>query len=139
MNDETTLIKWFKTEQEVKNDPDIEIPIKNEEIEAARDETGGKVPEDRLRVIVRNRKIAECAKVLLKEQDVLSKSDFNAVSTRFLSTAIEECLESDEILLNILALVDRRIGKKRLLHMAEGIKVKHPIVQFFYKIRVSTL
>ena len=28
-----TLIKWYQTEQEIKNDSDIQIPINNEEIE----------------------------------------------------------------------------------------------------------
>ena len=41
------------------------------------------------------------------------------VANMFLSTSIEECIESHDILLNILALVDRRVGKKRMLNMTE--------------------
>ncbi|WP_455749711.1 SF0329 family protein, partial [Paenibacillus chitinolyticus] len=52
---------------------------------------------------------------------------------------IEESIESHDILLNILALVDRRVGKKRILNMSEKMKVKHPIVQYFYELRRSTL
>ncbi len=139
MRDITTLIRWYQTDLEIKNDPDIQIPINNEEIEAVRQDTKGIVPEDRLIVIARSRKISEYAKELLSAQSSLSKSNFNVVATKYLSTSIEESLESNDILLNILALVDRRVGKKRILNLTEKMKLKHPIVQYFYELRVSTL
>ncbi|MGG4194826.1 hypothetical protein ABEW50_15375 [Paenibacillus jamilae] len=138
MSDKTSLIKWYQTEQEIKNDSEIQIPISNEEIEAVRKDTKG-APEDRLIVIARSRKMSGYAKELLSAQASLSKSNFNVVANHFLSTSIEESIESDDILLNILALVDRRVGKKRILNMAEKMKVKHPIVQYFYELRRSTL
>ncbi|GAV15764.1 hypothetical protein [Paenibacillus sp. NAIST15-1] len=137
MSDKTSLIKWYQTEQEIKNDPDIQIPISNEEIEAVRKDTKG-APEDRLIVIARSRKISGYAKELLSAQTALSKSNFNVVANHFLSTSIEESIESNDILLNILALVDRRVGKKRILNMTEKMKLKHPIVQYFYELRRST-
>lgn len=139
MSDAATLIRWYQTEQEIKNDPDIQIPINDEDIEAVRKDTKGTVPEDRLKVIARNRKISEYAKELLSAQAALSKSNFNVAANKFLSISIEESIESNDILLNVLALVDRRIGKKRLLSMAEKMKLKHPIVQYFYELRLSTL
>ncbi|TGE36336.1 hypothetical protein E4K67_20615 [Desulfosporosinus fructosivorans] len=139
MRDVTTLIRWYQTEQEIKNDPDIQIPINNEEIEAVRKDINGTVPEDRLVVIARNRKISEYAKELLSAQSVLSKSNFTVVANKFLSISIVDSIESNDILLNILALVDRRVGKKRLLSMTENMKLKHPIVQYFYELRLSTL
>jgi len=139
MSDAANLIKWYQTELEIKNDPDIHIPINDEEMEAVRKDTKGNVPEDRLQVIARNRKITEHAKELLSAQSALSKSNFIVAATKFLSTSIEESLESKDILLNILALVDRRVGKKRILSMSEKIKLKHPAVQFFYELRRSTL
>lgn len=139
MNDKTTLIKWYQTEQEIKNDTDIQIPISNEEMEAARIATKGNVPEDRLKVIARNKIITVYAKELLSAQAALSKSNFIVVANKFLSTSIEESMESSDILLNILALVDRRVGKKRILNMNEQMRLKHPIVQYFYELRRSTL
>ncbi|GGD52388.1 SF0329 family protein [Paenibacillus nasutitermitis] len=139
MSDATTLVKWYQTELEIKNDPDFHVPVSHEEIEAARIETKGKVPEDRLRVIARSRKISEYAKELLSAQSSLSKSNFVVVATKFLSISIEESLESPDILLNILALIDRRVGKKRILNMNEKMRLKHPIVQYFYELRRSTL
>lgn len=139
MSDKTTLIKWYQTELEIKNDSGIQIPISNEEIEVLRKETKGLVPEDRLLVIARSRKLSELAKELLSAQSSLSKSNFIVVANKFLSTPLEESLESNDILMNILALVDRRLGKKRILNMAEKIKLKHPIVQYFYALRLSKL
>lgn len=139
MSDAATLIKWYQTEQEIKNDPDVQISISNEEIEAIRKESKGTIPEDRLMVIARNRRISEHAKELLAAQLALSKSDFNAAANKFLSISIEESLECNDILLNILALIDRRVGKKRLLSMKERMRLKHPIVQYFYELRLSTL
>lgn len=139
MNDETSPIRWYQTEQEIKNDPSIEIPISNEDINVVRNETKGTVPENRLKVIVRNRKISQHAKELLSAQAALCKTDFNAAVNRFLSVSIEESLSSRDILLNVLALVDRRVGKKRLLSMTDRIKLKHPIVQFFYELRLSVI
>lgn len=137
MNDKSSVIKWYQTELEIKNDPDFQIPISEEEIEAVRKDTKGPVPEDRLVVIARNRKITECAKELLSAQAALSKSNFIVVANKFLSTSIDESIESNDILLNILALVDRRVGKKRILNMSEKMKLKHPAVQYFYELRRS--
>ena len=138
MRDTTTSIRWYQTDLEIKNDPAIQIPINSEDIAAARRDTKGVVPEDRLIVIARGRKLTEYAKELLLAQSSLSKSNFIVVANKFLSLSIEESLESKDILLNILALVDRRIGKKRLTNMSEKIKLKHPIVQYFYELRLRT-
>lgn len=114
---------------------DLQIPISHEEIEAVRKDSKGIIPEDRLIVIARSRKISELAKELLSAQALLSKSNFIVIATKYLSISIEESLESDDILLNILALLDRRVGKKRILNMSEKMKLKHPIVQYFYELR----
>ena len=139
MSDTTTPIRWYQTEQEIKNDPNIEIPVDNEEIEAIREESKGAIPEERLHIIARSRKTSVLAKELLSAQSSLSKSNFTVAATTFLSRPIEESLESQDILLNILALVDRRVGKKRILNMSEKIKLKHPAVQYFYEVRRRTL
>ncbi|WNQ10609.1 hypothetical protein MJA45_23790 [Paenibacillus aurantius] len=139
MSDKTTLIRWYETELEIKNDSDIQIPINNDEMEAVRKDTKGMVPEDRLEVMARNRKKSEYAKELLLAQSALSKSNFVVVANKFLSISIEESIESHDILLNILALLDRRVGKKRILNMTEKMKFKHPSVQYFYELRFSTL
>lgn len=139
MCDATTRIRWYQTEQEIKNEQEALIPVSQEDIEAVRNDTLGKVPEERLVVIARKRKISDYAKKTMEAQAVLSKSDFYAAANTFLSVSIEECIESKDILLNIFALVDRRVGKKRILNLEEKMKLKHPIVQFFYELRRSTM
>ncbi|MEK8204695.1 hypothetical protein NST41_03700 [Paenibacillus sp. FSL L8-0696] len=139
MNDRTSSIRWYQTEQEIKNDSELQIPVHPEDVETVRKDSKGNIPEHRLIVIARSRKISEVAKELLSAQTSLSKSNFIVIANKFLSTSIEESLESDDILLNILALVDRRVGKKRILNMSEKIQLKHPIVQYFYELRRSTL
>ncbi|MBD3922267.1 hypothetical protein H8B09_26160 [Paenibacillus sp. PR3] len=139
MNDATTSIRWYQSDLEIKNDPAIEIAISEEEIEAIRQDTKGLVPEDRLVVIARGRKMTVLAKEILSAQTSLSKSNFTAAATKFLASSIEESLESKDIILNILALVDRRVGKKRIQNMRESVKMKHPSVQYFYELRLSTV
>ncbi|MFD1773555.1 SF0329 family protein [Paenibacillus rhizophilus] len=135
MSDKTSSIRWYQTELEVKNDPGIQIPISSDDIEAVRKGTKGPVPEDRLIVMARSRKSSEHAKELLSAQASLVKSNFIVVANKFLTTPVEESLESNDILLNILALVDRRVGKKRILNMSEKMMLKHPAVRYFYELR----
>lgn len=139
MRDVTTMLRWYQTEQEIKNDPDVQIRVNKEDIDSVRKDTGGVVPEERLAVIARDRKIAIYAKELLLAQAVLCKTDFYFAANKFLSDSIEKNLESKDILLNVFALVDRRVGRKRLLSMEEKMKLKHPIVQYFYDLRCNIL
>lgn len=88
MSDPTTSIKWYESELEIKNDPDIQVSITPEEIQAIRLDSKGAVPEDRLKVIARSRKISQYAKGLLSAQSTLSKSDFNVVANQFLTSSI---------------------------------------------------
>ncbi|WP_310831359.1 SF0329 family protein [Paenibacillus pedocola] len=139
MSDKTNPIRWYQTELQIKNDPDIQILITNDDIEAVRAGTKGPVPEDRLIVMARSHKSTEHAKDLMSAQAALSKSNFNAQANKFLTTPIEESLESDDILMNVLALVDKRVGKKRILSMAQKMELKHPVVRYFYELRRGTL
>ncbi|NQX48382.1 hypothetical protein HQN87_23925 [Paenibacillus tritici] len=54
---------------------------------------------------------------------------------KFLAIPIEESLESYDIALNILALVDRGAGKKQIMSMVEKVGLKYPVVRWFYKLR----
>jgi len=135
MKDKSTNVIWYQTEQDVKNDDSIIIEVSVDEIEAIRKASNNKIPDERLAIIARDRKIATLAKDLLSAQQNLVKTDFQKVATRFLSDSIEHSLDSDDILLNVLAIIDRRVGKKRLQSMNKEMKMKHPIVQYFYQLR----
>lgn len=135
MSEGTAMLPWYQTEQEIKNNPDIQIPVGKEDLEMVRKDMGELVPDERLAVIARDRKISVYAKELLAAQAALCKSDFYSMANLFLSDSIEKNLESKDMLLNIFALIDRRVGKKRILSMEEKMKLKHPIVQYFYDLR----
>lgn len=135
MGDKTNTIRWYQTELEIKNDPEIRIPVSKDDIEAVRQAAKGPVPEERLIVMARSRLSTEHAKELMSAQAALVKSNFIVVANKFLTTPIEESLESRDMVLNILALVDRRVGKKRILGMTEKMGLKHPMVQYFYELR----
>ena len=117
MKDGTTGMKWYQSEQDIKNDAAVVIPLSEAEIENIRKETGGKVPEERLAVIAGDRKLLAYAKETMAAQVALSKSDFYKTADVFLSQPIENSLASKDILLNCLALLDRRVGKKRIMDM----------------------
>lgn len=135
MNEQKAHVKWFKSEQEIKNDTSIFLPINEDDMKAVREEGGNKIPEERIKVIARNKKIAVYAKKTMDAQTLLSKSDFYTMANTYLSSNVNQCLSSEDILLNVLALIDRRVGKKRLRDMRDVISLKHPIVQYFYNIR----
>lgn len=139
MNDKTNAIRWYQSELEIKNDPHIHIPVTSDDIEAVRALAKGPVPEDRLIVMARSRKSTEHAKELMSAQAALVKSDFIVAANKFLTAPIEESLESSDMVLNILALVDKRVGKKRILNMSDKMGLKHPAVQYFYELRRWTL
>ena len=55
---------------------------------------------------------------------------------RFDNQSIEESLNSGNPLVRIFALLDRRLGKRRLLAMADKIEQELPWVRAFYVIRI---
>lgn len=135
MKDTTTDIRWYQTEQEIKNDSNLEIRVTADDIEKVRKDSSDKIPEERLADIAKKRKIVQCSKEIFKAQIQLTKTDFRKVASAYLSEPVERSLLSDDILLNVLALVDRRVGKKRLIAMEDQIQMKHPIVRYFYNLR----
>lgn len=131
----TGALMWYPSEQEIRNARTTAMPISQADLDALRKELGEKVPVDRLWVIAQDRKLAVYAKDMITAQSALCKSNFYAEANLFLSESIESSLESKDILLNIFALLDRRVGKKRLSNLSEKMKLKHPMVQYFYHLR----
>ncbi|MCK8061500.1 MULTISPECIES: hypothetical protein [unclassified Fusibacter] len=129
--------QWYGSEQEVKSDTGLKVTVTPEEVSAVKKVLNENVPEDRLAKIAGDRKAAQLAKQIYASQGNLFKSDFQKKAVLFLSESIESSLDSDDILLNVLAIIDRRVGKKRLLSMKETIQMKHPVVRYFYDLRVS--
>lgn len=131
-------IPWYQTEQEIKSDTKIILPMTKEDIDVVREKSGNKIPEERLKIVTASHKMATYAKEVLLAQQQMQKTDFQKIANTFLTTPVEVSLASDEILLNVLAIIDRRVGKKRLQNMRDFIALKHPVVQYFYHLRMNT-
>lgn len=55
----------------------------------------------------------------------------------FDNQSIEESLASENLLIKILALLDRRIGKRRLVKMKSEMETEPVVIQTFYAIRME--
>jgi hypothetical protein len=132
-----SFFKWYATETDVKKDPSIEIVITALEIDQIKKDLHANVPEEKLQSIAKTRKLTQLAKKIYREQEKLFKSDFQKTALNFLSDSIENSLECDDILVNVLAIMDRRVGKKRLLTLKNKMKMKHAIVRYFYDLRMN--
>lgn len=64
-----------------------------------------------------------------------SQVEFMEVLNEYFRTSIEESVKSSKLLIKILVLLDRRIGKKTLINMKDNIKDEETIIQYFYKLR----
>lgn len=138
MSDLKFQIKWYQTEQEILKDNMLPLGVTEEEIEAfAKRPEAVNIPRERIEGILQKRKTTDMAKKILESQGILSKTDFFECANTFLTSPVDASLNSDHILLNIFAIVDRRIGKNRLRKMEAEIRKKHPIVQYFYSLRCN--
>lgn len=138
MSDLTAQIRWFETEQQIIKEGLLQIKISEEEVENARQRAEfSKIPENRIAEILRKQKVSEYAKQMIKSQAILSKSDFYTTATVYLANSIEYALASEDILLNVFGLLDRRVGKGRLNRLKPQMEIKHPIVQYFYQLRLD--
>lgn len=137
-NDTNSNITWYQSEQDVKNDDSIRVTLSESDIEDVRAKSNNKIPEERLAIIARGHKLSQVSKDVLKAQQQLYKLDFQKVANTFLTSSVDKCLESDDILLNVLAIIDRRVGKKRLQKMRDIMDAKHPVVQYFYHLRLDS-
>ena len=127
-----TPIHWYPTVQDAKKDASVELPVYETEMESLRNQG---IPEDRIMMVARKRKLAGWGDAVFKAQTALFKTDFTKEAEHFLSCSLEQALDSEEILMNIFALLDGRLGKKRLRNMEQKMKSKHPAVQYFYQLR----
>jgi len=138
MGETKSGITWYQTEQEIKNDKSINLYVSEREIDVIRQKSGNKIPEERLQGIAKGHKLSQYAKDVLNAQQQLPKTDFQKMGNTFLTTSIDNCLESEDIILNVLAIIDRRVGKKRLQKMKDIMIMKHPVVRYFYELRLKT-
>lgn len=92
-------------------------------------------PEDILSEVVRNRSINDIARKKVERQDIFAQYDFFEAVERFLNFPIEESLESDNAIIKVLALIDRRVGKRTLSTIKNSIENESKLVRYFYQLR----
>lgn len=85
--------------------------------------------------VSRNREIQDEAHRMLKSEAIYGQYDFFPALEQYFDDSIEECLQSSDVLIKILCLLDRRIGKRTLMKMNDTIEGEHPLVQEFFKLR----
>lgn len=72
---------------------------------------------------------------LLVEKGEFSMLDFTECSFAFLNMNIDEAINHESPLINALAIIDKRFGKRRLTDFGNGNL--HPLVNYFYNLRLE--
>lgn len=72
---------------------------------------------------------------LLSEKGEFSKFDLSNCCYAYLDLSIEEALNHKSPIINMLSVLDRRAGKRRLLRLID--KTNHPLVNFFLSLRLE--
>jgi hypothetical protein len=69
------------------------------------------------------------------KEGVYSQVEFMKAVDQYLNSPIETSIKSDNTLIKVLVLLDRRVGKRTLLNMNNTMPNEEDIVQYFYKLR----
>ena len=85
--------------------------------------------------VFNNRAIEEQAQEQLKAEGIYAQYDFFSTLEEYLNSPIEVSLKSNDILIKILCILDRLVGKRTLRKMEESISEEKSLVQDFYKLR----
>ncbi len=64
-----------------------------------------------------------------------SQVEFIETVYKYLNTPIEDCMKTQNPLVKMLLILDRRIGKRTLIKMKESIENEDTIIQYFYRLR----
>jgi len=85
-----------------------------------------------------NRDIQSLVHQQLKDEGIYAQYDFFPALDEYFNSSIKESLQSPDILIKILCLLDRRTGKRTLRNMRDIILEEHDIVRYFYELRCET-
>ncbi len=85
--------------------------------------------------IAQNRAIWEQAHNLTKLEDIYAQYDFFTSLEHYFRNSIETSLYSSDRLVKILALMDRRVGKRSLRKLKENMKTEPVLIQYLFQLR----
>ncbi|WP_426351292.1 SF0329 family protein [Alloiococcus sp. CFN-8] len=69
------------------------------------------------------------------KEGVYSQVEFIEAVNEYLNSPIEALIKSNNTLIKILVILDRRVGKRTLRNMGDTIITEEEIVQYFYRLR----
>ena len=72
---------------------------------------------------------------MLLTQNVFNATHFYAPFMEYGSLSIDEALQSEHIIIRAYTMLDRRLGKRRLINFNFNLHDTHPLIIDFYKIR----
>lgn len=85
-----------------------------------------------------NEKVEKYIDEIRLDEGIFDVWQFTDAVDEFLSLSIEENLNSTNPLIRLLAIMDRRVGKRRLIKIKDSI-LEQPIwLQYFYKLRIQS-
>jgi hypothetical protein len=76
-------------------------------------------------------------KTRLRDQEIHSPAEFGSAIKLYPCLSIDEALASDDPIIKAFAMVDRRLGKRRLAMLELSVS-EHSLVKTFYSLRLST-
>ena len=71
----------------------------------------------------------------VKKEGVYSQVEFGEAVQIFTNSPFDQMIDSDNTMIQILVLLDRRLGKRRLIEMKTTIDQTEEIVRYFYTLR----
>lgn len=74
---------------------------------------------------------------IVKENGYFSEFDFYESINIYLNISIEDAIKSDNILVRVLSMLDKRLGKRRLKKLYEDIEKENDLVKKFYNLRLE--
>ena len=72
---------------------------------------------------------------MIMADGIFSQYDFFDIVEEYLNLPIDKALISDNILIKVLTIIDKRVGKRTLKKMKESVGQEQDIVQYFYHLR----
>lgn len=85
-----------------------------------------------------NEKVEKYIDEIRLDEGIFDVWQFTDAVDEFLSLSIEKSLNSTNPLIRLLAIMDRRVGKRRLIKIKDSI-LEQPIwLQYFYKLRIQS-
>ena len=82
-----------------------------------------------------NYEIGVQAHTLIKAEGVFAQYDFFDSLEEYFKSSIEKSLISTDMVIKVLSLIDRRVGKRTLQKLNESIKSESDMIKYFYKLR----